>query len=429
MSTTPPVPAPSRRLRTSSPPLALIRLTVQLQQSESVSPSLLEFDHLKDHIDPFLRRGQHQHTTTSSKAASAPGPASLLKDLRGLGASTRYGSLFGLASRAKSGDGPGVLDELEPYDALFPARGGGSAPEAGGGKDRRRGAGMAAPVRHATGTRTGEAEDRDAELVKVMREMTDLDDIASLDQRWASSWKPPLLGSELRPQRTPLHAKRTKRCPACKHILIKPEQKPSSTRFKIKLVASNYLPAIHVKRRAPPTIGSRLSAIAAGAASGGLRRGIRGAGGEAEDEPLRPGRTYSFELAFTNPLYEPIQVRLAVARPGAATPPEEGQPPPPAPFAVQLPAASFPISAFAEAWEYDDADEDEEEDEDDYEVGGGIGTPGSAFKKRKGGKGAGILERKANRTTVQMDVAVGRDTVGTIRVRWRSRSGCDGSGC
>lgn len=35
----------------------------------------------------------------------------------------------------------------------------------------------------------------------------------------------------------PLRSKRTKRCKACHHILIKPENKPSTTKFKIKLMA------------------------------------------------------------------------------------------------------------------------------------------------------------------------------------------------
>lgn len=35
----------------------------------------------------------------------------------------------------------------------------------------------------------------------------------------------------------PLRSKRTKRCKACHHILVKPESKPSSAKFKIKLMA------------------------------------------------------------------------------------------------------------------------------------------------------------------------------------------------
>lgn len=41
----------------------------------------------------------------------------------------------------------------------------------------------------------------------------------------------------LQPQRIHLRTKRVKRCRSCRHILIKPEQKAQSTKFKIKLVA------------------------------------------------------------------------------------------------------------------------------------------------------------------------------------------------
>jgi hypothetical protein len=43
--------------------------------------------------------------------------------------------------------------------------------------------------------------------------------------------------SALRPERIHLRAKRTKRCRSCRQVLIKPEQKAISTRFKIKLMA------------------------------------------------------------------------------------------------------------------------------------------------------------------------------------------------
>jgi dynactin-4 len=145
-----------------------------------------------------------------------------------------------------------------------------------------------------------------------------------------------------------------------------------------------------------------------------------------EEEPLRPGRTYTFELSFTNPLYDPIHVRLAVARPNATSKPpailseeapeQQAPTPPPPPFAVNLPSPQFPISAYAEDWEYEDDEdavlrEDEERDED-----GGAGGDGASPSKKKR-RQPGIVERRMNRTTVAMDVAVQRDTVGPLRVR------------
>ncbi|BGP15956.1 hypothetical protein JCM10213v2_003949 [Rhodosporidiobolus nylandii] len=378
-------------------------LALQLQKAEEPTPELLEFDHIKDHLEPYLRRSQaqaaqHAHgpTASSSSAVVNAASAQLFKDIPGL-SSSRFGAgLFGTtrSTRAANDAGTGV-DELDKYASLYSSRGGGLGSE----KENKK--------RRAAQDK-GKGVDREAELVQAMRTMTDLEEVASADKR------------DLGPLRTPLQSKRSKRCPVCKHILIKPEQKSSSTRYKIKLVAANYLPSVSVYRRPPASIGSRLSAIAAGTASGLRRTPRTGAGrsGEssssaaaAEEEPLRPGRTYTFELSFTNPLYEPIHVRLAVARPGANKPLQDGEAPLPPPFAVNIPSPQFPISAYAEDWEYED-DEDAILREEDGEDGEG-GDGGSPKKKRRGGPG--IVERRMNRTTVAMDVAINRDTVGPLR--------------
>src|SRR6266850_1192820 len=211
--------------------------------------------------------------------------------------------------------------------------------------------------------------------------------------------------SELKPLRIPLHSKKTKRCPTCRHILIKPEQKAQSVRFKIKLVAANYLPAMTATL--PPSQDS------------GRQRG--GAGGRqapAEDtgetSGLHAGGTYPFHLALTNPLYDPIQVRLAVQRqvppPSSSAQagsqeksPEKARRPP---FAVSLPQSAFPVAAFAEAWEYED-DEDMFGGEDN-EFGGLDRERGSGSAGAKG-KAVGVLERRANVTVVSGEVVIGRE--------------------
>ena len=78
-------------------------------------------------------------------------------------------------------------------------------------------------------------------------------------------------------------------------------------RFKIKLVAANYLPAIAV------TLPHAQAAIEM------LKRTSKSASAAAQAEEqqaagaLIAGHSYSFHLAFTNPLYDPIQIRLAKA--------------------------------------------------------------------------------------------------------------------
>ena len=132
---------------------------------------------------------------------------------------------------------------------------------------------------------------------------------------------------------------------------------------------------------------------------------------------LHAGGTYPFHLALTNPLYDPIQVRLAVQRP---VPPPSAVPPAPAkspekarrpPFAVSLPQSTIPIAAFADAWELED-DEDMFGGEDD-EVGKVDRERGGAGGK---GKTVGVLERRANVTVVGGEVVVGRDAKGPVKV-------------
>jgi dynactin-4 len=217
--------------------------------------------------------------------------------------------------------------------------------------------------------------------------------------------------SDLKPLRTPLQCKRSKRCPECEHVLIKPDQKSSSTRFKVKLIASNYLPSITIYRRPPVTISrsNPLSTPHTPSSRRLINSSASNDNGKVDKEPLRPGRTYSYELSFVNPLYEPIQVKLAIARPsiidqnGIET----------APYAVNLPSPNFPISRYAEAWEYEDEPNTIEREDDRLDDNVNM----SPSKKKKSKAMAGVIERKGNKTTILMEVAVGNDTTGPIRVR------------
>lgn len=57
---------------------------------------------------------------------------------------------------------------------------------------------------------------------------------------------------ELLPVPTLLRTKRGKRCANCRHILVKPESKVQSTRFRIKLVAVNYIPKFSLEALRSP---------------------------------------------------------------------------------------------------------------------------------------------------------------------------------
>ncbi|MCJ1351487.1 MAG: hypothetical protein MMC33_001471 [Icmadophila ericetorum] len=95
---------------------------------------------------------------------------------------------------------------------------------------------------------------------------------------------------EIRPVPTVLRTKKSVRCRTCRHILVKPEPKVQSTRYKIKLVANNYVPLMAIKPLHNPSTSSNgrldLNAL----------------------EPLRPSQ---FLLTLTNPMFDPVKVTLA----------------------------------------------------------------------------------------------------------------------
>ncbi|KDQ14990.1 hypothetical protein BOTBODRAFT_158608 [Botryobasidium botryosum FD-172 SS1] len=380
-------------------------LAHQLQKNEDLAPETLEFDRLKDHFEPLLRASLHSSsspahpvTSTPMNAITAAANSALNRDIPGL-------------RRKGRGEKHNLKDEWGVYRARIDS--------ANSGVD-------------------AEGE------VDFLRDCEDVNEIAGLEQRWGSSWAHSIKANDLEPLRVPLHSKQSKRCPECRHILIKPEQKSQSVRYKIKLMAANYLPLIEIMLAQPPAqmptaLQQRTAKGRPGAAQGagaGASGNVTTVGAGADELGaglLVSGRTYQFQLAFTNPLYDPIQVRLSVqrAQPTGFTLPTAGTgtstKPARAPFAISLPTTPFPISAYAEAWEYDDDDEemfmDDEELEDiiaGREVGaaGGMGAlrggrPGGAGGSEKGN--VGVLERKANVTKVGGEVVLGKDALGEIK--------------
>lgn len=216
------------------------------------------------------------------------------------------------------------------------------------------------------------------------------------------------------PQRIPLKTKLTKRCPepSCRHLLIQPDTK--SVRMKIKMVALNYLPILEIgrrrrrrrqRRRLRGDMDEEHASIDALDAERERERERRrrerrrtrsGLAGMSEDHeedqdeeeeeavngPLVAGETYTFQLALTNPLYDPIQIRL--------TQPPVPKHAPPANCGVRIATPHFTCNAAKDAWAYYD-DED-----DDVEGGDGDGSEDTASMTTGGsaGLGAGTMGRK-----------------------------------
>lgn len=72
---------------------------------------------------------------------------------------------------------------------------------------------------------------------------------------------------------------------------------------------------------------------------------------------------------------------------------------------ASVPGTTFGINAFAEAWEY------EAEDDEDENIGFDSNSPSASRKYPPG-----VLAKKANKTVVQLDLAVGREASGQVRV-------------
>ncbi|KAI5454086.1 hypothetical protein NCC49_005077 [Naganishia albida] len=161
---------------------------------------------------------------------------------------------------------------------------------------------------------------------------------AGIEQLWDQPWAHySRLSSNQRPTRLPLLAKRTLRCPTCTHTLIRPESKPHSTRYKIKVVAMNYLPGVEVGARR----------VLGTTAEGQWRDSAKKDQGRREklENRLGPGNVYAFQLALTNPLLESISVALT---PGHTS--LHGLTPTPADlFEVWFPLQVVPVGAFGEA--------------------------------------------------------------------------------
>ena len=188
-------------------------------------------------------------------------------------------------------------------------------------------------------------------------------------------------------------------------------------RYKIKLVAANYMPSVTVSLpnlNNPPPLPSK--------------RPIKTTGPSEEDRSsaasgaMIAGKTYPFHLSFTNPMYDPIQVRINVQRAplptSSATSPidapttatEKRRPP----FAVSLPTSTFPVAAFAEAWEYDDEDDDDMFEDEFAELDDHIRkTTGRISGKSRT---VGILEKKTNMTLVGGEVVIGKEARGDVKV-------------
>ena len=102
---------------------------------------------------------------------------------------------------------------------------------------------------------------------------------------------------QLWPAATPLRTRRAKRCKTCRHIIARPDPKVGSMRYKIRLLAMNYIPRLSI-RELNPTTPVTNSAFH-------LRSD------PLPTETLAPNQTSQYILTIRNPIFETIKVTLA----------------------------------------------------------------------------------------------------------------------
>ncbi|KAI7963073.1 hypothetical protein MJO28_001167 [Puccinia striiformis f. sp. tritici] len=426
-------------------------LAQQLQQAESSHSEVLEFDKLKEHFEGYLKSqsqaqplpaSHHVHRLAGNMGSGSPAHlAASLALSKEVPTVSKYGTQLGLPSsvfKLRSNHSlfnnstaalPANLnpdgtwkEDVPVYESLFPP-GGAKKSSLKNDSDRL------AFYRHGDIAETSTQETSSNLLIEQL---------TPIEKKWEEAWDHLDRVQDLKPSRVPLRSKRTKRCPTCQHILIKPEQKAQSIRFKIKLIASNYLPLIELQRKRIATstklgtdrLTSGISAAHKSAAAGrtGTTAGsnpLLGRVGDAPDEIIRPDRKYQFEMTFVNPLYEPINVRLTISPPAPVRSTVEGEPDQ-VPYNVQLLASEFTIAAFAEVWEYDEEDEAEgganEENNEQKEADDSSGikrnrlsTFGIPDSVRRRTLQTNVVTKKANRTTILVEAKTSKQFVGTLQ--------------
>lgn len=143
---------------------------------------------------------------------------------------------------------------------------------------------------------------------------------------------------------------------------------------------------------------------------------------------------YTFQLAFTNPLYDPIQIRLT---PSTQRDPHTN-------CAVYVPVPHFTVNALKDAWAYDDDEDEDHGSEDVSEEGSStisgatrstnaagtlgkksrlsvLGTLGGDKRKRDHG-----VEKRGNMSKVGIEVEILPDASGEVIVSDLHQRGDEG---
>ncbi|PWY92478.1 dynactin Arp1 p62 subunit RO2 [Aspergillus heteromorphus CBS 117.55] len=132
------------------------------------------------------------------------------------------------------------------------------------------------------------------------------DGLASLEQRSFQSPDARFV-EDLLPLPVLLRTKRSKRCKSCKHILVKPELKPQSTRFRIRLIALSYIPLPTLRPLNPGPHAAAVLPTPAGSTAPTTSTSTTLTNLDA----LSPLRPIQLLLTLKNHMFDPVRVTLA----------------------------------------------------------------------------------------------------------------------
>ena len=157
------------------------------------------------------------------------------------------------------------------------------------------------PMREAMARSEGFAsfkpDESDADIIQKMQSLG-WDGTATSDQRLCAPFNNETRFTEqLWPAATPLRIRRAKRCKTCRHIIARPDPKVGSMRYKIRLLAMNYIPRFSIRQLYPT--------------SPPVNRVFYLRSEPLEREKLQPFQMKQYVLTIRNPIFETVKITLA----------------------------------------------------------------------------------------------------------------------
>lgn len=180
---------------------------------------------------------------------------------------------------------------------------------------------MREAITASEGLKVPSTDSDDAIIQRMASDERGWDAFASIEQRAFQS-PDARFEEDLLPLPALLRTKRSKRCKSCKHILVKPEFKPQSTRFRIRLIALSYIPLMTLRPLTQPPVPGLPSP-------------------SPNLDALPPLRPIQLLLTLKNHMFDPVRITLATP---STTPGRVAS-------KVTILCPQFDIGANSDAWE------------------------------------------------------------------------------